>query len=223
MASLELKAMGFRLVLTSPRATRGMAAQAVEARAAALQAVAEHWVKEMLPEHFKASAVAKYGYDPRTKPHMRRKRREGRGEDPNVYTGRLREKIMGTEPRVSVNRRGVTLVWPGLPRYTFVVDTMEFVGNERRFDDEAVQNTRAWMLKEAERAKDPAKARAEVEKRIAGIFAWRKQHPKDGKGKFAKVKRPDKVKEITAMNRTDADALGVVFKRVMEEKLGVPK
>lgn len=211
------------MVLTSPRATRGMAAQAVEARTAALQAVAEHWVKEMLPEHFNSSAATKYGYEPRTKAHMRRKRREGRGEDPNVYTGRLRDKMMSMEPRITVNRRGVTLVWPGLPRYTYVVDTMEFVGKERRFDDAAVAKTRAWMLKEAERAKDPVKTRALVEKRIAGIFEWRKRHPKDGKGKFAKVKRPDKVKEITAMNRADADVLGQVFKKVMEEKLGTPK
>lgn len=214
--------MGFRLVLTSPRATRGMAAQALDAREAALRAVAEHWVKELLPEHFKSGAEKKYGYDPRTKPHMRRKRREGRGEDPNVYTGRLRDKMMGMEPRVTVNRRGVTMVWPGLPRYTYVVDTMEFVNADRRWDDEAVAKTRAWMRREADRAPTLAKrdkALAEIEKRIAGIFAWRKAHPKTDGGKFKKVKRPDKVKEITAMNRADADALGKVFKDVMQEKL----
>lgn len=204
--------MGFRLVLTSPRATRGMAAQAVEARAAALQAVAEHWVKEMLPEHFSSSAATKYGYEPRTKAHMRRKRREGRGEDPNVYTGRLRDKMMGMEPRITVNRRGVTLVWPGLPRYTYVVDTMEFVKADGRWDDENLARIRRSIP-------DPAKA----EKAIAGIMRWRKEHPQEANGKFKKIKRPDKVKEITAMNRADADALGKVFKDVMKEKLRATK
>lgn len=204
--------MGFRLVLTSPRATRGMAAQAVEARTAALQAVAEHWVKEMLPEHFKSGSERKYGMAKRTEAHMKRKRREGRGQDPNVYTGRLRDKMMGMEPRITVNRRGVTLVWPGLPRYTYVVDTMEFVKADGRWDDENLARIRRSIP-------DPAKA----EKAIAGIMRWRKEHPQEANGKFKKIKRPDKVKEITAMNRADADALGKVFKDVMKEKLRATK
>jgi len=204
--------MGFRLVLTSPRAMRGMAAQALDAREAALRAVAEHWVKEILPEHFKSGAERKYGMAKRTEAHMKRKRREGRGQDPNVYTGRLREKMMGMEPRITVNRRGVTLVWPGLPRYTYVVDTMEFVKADGRWDDENLARIRRSIP-------DPAKA----EKAIAGIMRWRKEHPQEANGKFKKIKRPDKVKEITAMNRADADALGKVFKDVMKEKLRAPK
>lgn len=203
--------MGFRLVLSSPRATRGMAAQAVEARAAALQAVAEHWVKEMLPEHFKSGAERKYGMAKRTEAHMKRKRREGRGQDPNVYTGRLRDKMMGMEPRITVNRRGVTLVWPGLPRYTYVVDTMEYI-KPSQWDEKIFDKIRATS---------PTSELAD--RRIAAVVQYRKDNPKDSKGKFKKIKRPDKVKEITAMNRADADALGKVFKKVMEEKLGTPK
>lgn len=203
--------MGFRLVLTSPRAMRGMAAQALDAREAALHAVAEHWVKEILPEHFKSGAERKYGMAKRTEAHMKRKRREGRGQDPNVYTGRLREKMMGMEPRITVNRRGVTLVWPGLPRYTYVVDTMEYI-KPSQWDEKIFDKIRATS---------PTSELAD--RRIAAVVQYRKDNPKDSKGKFKKVKRPDKVKEITAMNRADADALGKVFKDVMQDKLRAPK
>lgn len=203
--------MGFRLVLTSPRAMRGMAAQALDARDAALRAVAEHWVKEILPEHFKSGAERKYGMAKRTEAHMKRKRREGRGQEPNVYTGRLREKMMGMEPRVSVNRRGVTLVWPGLPRYTYVVDTMEYI-KPSQWDEKIFDKIRATS---------PTSELAD--RRIAAVVQYRKDNPKDSKGKFKKIKRPDKVKEITAMNRADADALGKVFKDVMQDKLRAPK
>lgn len=211
--------MAFRLVLTSPKAARGMAARAQAALDPALRAVAAHWAKEILPGHFKSGAESKYRYVKRTERHLRRKRREGRGDDPNVYTGRLRDKMVGMEPRVTVNRRGVTLVWPGLPRYTYVVDTMEFLKADRRWDDEAVAQLRAKMLEQAALAKDPAKARAGVEKRVAGIMQWRKEHPQTKHGQFKKVKRPDKVKEITAMNRADADVLGRVFKDAMARAL----
>lgn len=203
--------MGFRLVLTSPRAMRGMAAQALDAREAALRAVAEHWVKEILPEHFKSGAERKYGMAKRTEAHMKRKRREGRGQDPNVYTGRLREKMMGMEPRISVNRRGVTLVWPGLPRYTYVVDTMEYI-KPSQWDEKIFDKIRATS---------PTSELAD--RRIAAVVQYRKDNPKDSKGKFKKIKRPDKVKEITAMNRTDADVLGKVFKDVMQDKLRAQK
>jgi hypothetical protein len=73
------------------------------ARKAALHDVALHWHREILPEHFKNQNMGRYEMKPRTEAYKRRKRREGRESDPNVYTGRLREKMTNTRPSVTVN------------------------------------------------------------------------------------------------------------------------
>lgn len=204
--------MAFRMVLTSPKGAKGMVAQAKVAREAALKVAGEYWARELLGEHFTAGAEKKYGYVKRTDRHLRRKRREGRGEDPNVYTGQLEQKLMSTKPSITVNRRGVVLVWRGLPRYTFVVDTMEFVKADARWNDETFKRMRAA-------AGSGEKEQEKVEKAIAGILRWRREHPQDANGKFKRVKRPDKVKEISAFNRADADAVGRVFKDAFTDAL----
>lgn len=201
--------MAFRLVLQSPRGARGMVRQYKSARDEALRAVAEYWCKELLPAHFTEAGAAKYRFTPRTEKYNRRKRREGRGEDPNVYTGRLKQKMLGTKPRVSVNKRGLTLVWSGLPRYTFVVDSLAYVKADARWNDETFVRMRAAA------GSDP-KAQEKVEKSISGILRWRMEHPETADGKFKKVKRPNKVEELTAVNRADADSLMRVFRSVFQ-------
>lgn len=184
--------MAYRLVFEVPKGERGLRRRHAAARDAALRAVAEYWVEKMLPGHFRAGAEQRYRYPKRTDQHMRRKRREGRGQDPNVYTGGLRDKMIATEPRVKVDKRGVTLVWPGLPKYTYVVSTMEWVTNDRRWDDAFIERL------------DP--------KHREGILKWRAAHPQTKDGRFKLVKRPNKVAEITAIDSRDAKELGRVFK-----------
>lgn len=196
--------MAFRLVLTSPKGDKGLKRLYADAREQALRAAGEYWAKEILPAHFNAGAEKKYGYAPRTERYLRRKRREGRGQDPNVYTGRLAQKMLATAPSYTVNKRGLVLVWRGLPRYTFVVDTMEFVKADGRWDDETFTRLRSRATTEDERAK--------AEKAISGILRWRREHPQGKDGRFKLVKRPDKVKELTAINRADADAVGKAFR-----------
>jgi hypothetical protein len=193
--------VAFRLVLQSPRGARGMVRQYKGARDAALRAVAEYWCRELLPGHFTAAGGVKYRYAPRTERHNRRKRREGRGEDPNVYTGRLKQKMLGMKPRVSVNKRGLVLVWSGLPKYTYVIDTLEFVQKDRRWDDGFIE----WL-----KGKGDMKA-------VDGIMKWRRAHPETRGGKFVKVSRPNKVAELTAMNGEDAQVLGRVFRTVFQQ------
>ncbi len=198
--------MAFRLVLTSPKGDKGLKRLYSSAREEALRAAGEYWAKEILPGHFVAGAETKYRYAKRTKAHLRRKRREGRGEDPNVYTGRLKEKMLSTKPSYTVNKRGLVLVWRGLPRYTFVVDTMEWVKFDGRWDDKALER-----LREQKAAGDEIQS-AKAVRSIEGILRWRREHPQDSKGKFKLVKRPDKVKEITAFNGADATAVGKAFR-----------
>lgn len=119
--------MAFRIVMTSPRGARGLVRVYRKARRAGLRAAAELWFKEILPEHFRPGAEKRYRYKERTKGYLRRKRREGRGNLPLVYTGTLREKMLGKAPRFRFDKQGLSLVWSGLPRYTYITDTIETV------------------------------------------------------------------------------------------------
>lgn len=195
--------MAYRLTLQSPKGPRGLRKQYQAAREDALREAGAMWCREILPGHFTAGGATKYRYQARTKSHMRRKSREGRGQDPNVYTGRLRDKMIGMTPRMTVNSKGLTMVWPGLPRYTYVVDTLQFTDKDRRWDD-AFLNTLPVKAKE-------------------GILKWREAHPETKGGRFKLVKRPDKVAEITRMNKADAEAVGKTFRTVFMARLEAVK
>ncbi len=195
--------MAYRLILQSRSGAKGMKRQFRAARDAGLIAAAEYWAEHILVRHFDMDASSRYRYPNRTEAHLKRKRREGRGENPNVYAGRLRVKMMGMKPRITVNARGVTLVWRGLPKYTYVVDTVEWKTRDKRWDDE--------YLKYLESSGQSARAQ--------GIRKWRLEHPEAKDGRFVVVKRPNKPAELTAMNREDADLVGATFRRVFVEKL----
>lgn len=124
--------MAYRLRMTSPHGPRGMKRQYRIARNEALKSSGAHWRIEILPKHFATSATARYRYEKRTPDYERRKRREGRGTQPNVYTGRLRNKMMSTKPSITTNKSGMTMVWRGLPRYTYIVDTVETIKRGKR-------------------------------------------------------------------------------------------
>lgn len=191
------------MILQSRGGAKGMRRKYSAARSAALEAGAEYWGTHILRRHFDADATQRYRYPQRTKAHLRRKRREGRGENPNVYTGRLRKKMLGMRPAIRVNARGVTMVWRGLPKYTFVTDTVEWKAKDRRWSDE--------YLAELEASGNAGAA--------AGIRKWRAAHPETKDGMFKLVKRPNKPAELTAMNREDADAVAKVFRTVFMERI----
>jgi len=67
-----------------------------EFRAAAkeeLRPLIQHWHTEMLAEHFKPSAVAKYGYQKRTVKHQKRKARMFHHQNPLEFTGELKRSV----------------------------------------------------------------------------------------------------------------------------------
>lgn len=186
--------MAYQMVLRSPKGPARMRKAYRGIRDEALREAGTFWAENILPEHFKAGAESKYRYAARTEQHMRRKRREGKGADPNVYTGRLRDKMVGMAPSMTVTAKGLVLRWPGLPRYTYVVDTMEWTSADKRWNDELLTRL-------------PAKAQE-------GIMRWRRDNPKSAGGRFKLVKRPDKVAEITRVTRADANQVGRTFRKV---------
>jgi hypothetical protein len=98
-----------------------------KARRSALKSVGGLWYEDILPLHFEMSAITKYRYVKRTDDHLRKKRRRYGHERPNVFTGRLRDKMLGKMPRVRVTKEGMKIVWGGLPRYAYVTSTIETI------------------------------------------------------------------------------------------------
>lgn len=76
---------------------------------AGLQAAAEQHHREFVPNRFTKSHARKARYLRRSPEYQRRKRREGRGDDPMVYTGRTRARA-SVARRTSTNKR-VRLVY----------------------------------------------------------------------------------------------------------------
>lgn len=191
--------MAYRMTLLLPKGARGLRRKFAEVRKQVLQEVGEYWHKVKLPLHFRADATRRYRYPKRTAAHLKRKRREGRGEDPNVYTGQMRDKVTSTRPAYRVSRGGITLTWRGLPRHTFMTSTHEFVSNDRRWNDAYVKTL-------------PPEAQA-------GIMRWREAHPETKGGRFKLVRRPDKAAELTTINREDANDMAKFARQAMSRGL----
>lgn len=77
-------------------------------------AIGTKWTEDMLPNHFKVAATAKYGYQKRTDKYLRRKLRAGHGYTPLVYTGLLKRSLVNFAQRVMAfpTRATVRLVGP---------------------------------------------------------------------------------------------------------------
>lgn len=119
--------MAWQITMQSPKGPRGMMGEYAKARRAALEAIGELWFQEIFPEHFKPAASQKYRYKKRTDAYLRKKRRMYGHDDPNTFTGRLKAKMMGKGPRIRATKKGLQVVWRGLPRYTFMTNTLETI------------------------------------------------------------------------------------------------
>lgn len=63
-------------------------------------AIGVKWTEEMLPQHFKVAAAARYGYAKRTEKYLARKYREKRSATPLVYSGLLKHSLLDFKQRV---------------------------------------------------------------------------------------------------------------------------
>lgn len=83
----------------------------------ALNIVGHHWHSKILPRHFETSAVAKYGYQKRTKKYQIRKARQKGHQRPLEFSGQLKEavlrraRIISTSKRVKVHLKGPKYLW----------------------------------------------------------------------------------------------------------------
>lgn len=101
------------------------ARQLGEASRASNRAMAEVWVQTMLPDHFSPSAHYKYGYAPRSKRYMDRKRKlaargvvlDG-GQTDLVFTGRLRHMLTQIQPLIKSYPSRASAILFGTPYFT---------------------------------------------------------------------------------------------------------
>ena len=82
-----------------------------------LKQVVEYWHKELLPQHFKEGAARKYNYQPRSRNHIKRKRKKFGHAIPLVFSGHMSQSVM-RPPRMTGNKKKATANLKG-PRYLF--------------------------------------------------------------------------------------------------------
>jgi len=78
----------------------------------AMTEVAETWHRKMLPDHFKMTATARYGYRRRTTKYQKRKRRKWHRSNPLVWSGDLREGVRLHRIRVFKRTGNVHIIMP---------------------------------------------------------------------------------------------------------------
>lgn len=187
--------MSFRLILNNKNGAKGLKGLFVAARESALHAVARFWWSDILPVHFTETGRRKYGYDNRTKKHLRKKRRMYGHIQPLVFSGEMRRRMLGKGPVVRVNARGVTMVFHGLPRHTYIKDSTEKVKPlpDWDLDDEKIRNPKA-------------------------LAEWRKNNPDARKERSVLIRRPDKERELTAIDQADGNRLAKMFGREFDQR-----
>lgn len=100
----------FRTTLTWRRSPRGMAKAFAAARPKAMNALAWHWWKNILPKHFDAGAESRYRYKPRTPKYLERKLKKFGHQRPLVFTGAMERALLrSAEIRVTSKRATIKL------------------------------------------------------------------------------------------------------------------
>jgi len=95
------------------------------------ESLGEFWHKTLLPSHFTDRAAARYGYQPRTFKHRRRKRREGKRDIPLVYTGTMERLLTQyAQIRAYPSRFSVTMIGPRYVRMRPARPSMPNLGDE---------------------------------------------------------------------------------------------
>ncbi|MBI2424197.1 MAG: hypothetical protein HYV27_15305 [Candidatus Hydrogenedentes bacterium] len=111
---------------------RGMRKAYAQARRESLESAITHWFVNRLPVHFTRAAVALYGFKSRTREHEIRKARRYGHRDPLVFSGTMKRAILRRMPPVVHRGRYSQIRWTQLPRYTYIVSTLEPVGKGKK-------------------------------------------------------------------------------------------
>ena len=109
-----------------------------------LQTALVHWRREFAREHFEPGAVTRYGYQSRTKLYMLRKAKAKKHQKPLVWSGTLRQMVLGQFPQPRVSRDGgkqtgsMVLKVPG---YTFYTKTKSGTPAPPKYDELVTTNS----------------------------------------------------------------------------------
>lgn len=81
------------------------------------------WWSNTLPGHFRAGAESKYEYRQRNRQYMERKFKSKGHQDPLVFTGRARDKMLRQFPKPVILKHEMRLRFTGIHKGFYVKDT----------------------------------------------------------------------------------------------------
>ena len=110
---------GLVLTINPDAVPDGLKRQFTKAYTEALKAAAAVWRTTMLPKHFTSAGAALYDYAKRQPKYLAAKRRAKGHEDPLVYTGALKNLMLGQTPKVTAGSSGIKMKFDGLPEYLY--------------------------------------------------------------------------------------------------------
>ncbi len=109
----------------------------------ALRTALVYWRRTYAKEHFEPGAVNRYNYQSRTKLYMLRKARVKKHQKPLVWSGTLRQMVLGQFPQPRVTRSGSEIkghMALRVPTYTYYTKTKSGTPAPPKYDELVATN-----------------------------------------------------------------------------------
>lgn len=103
-----------------------------------LKAASIYWRMNFAQKHFTAGGAREYGYQRRTEKYLKRKQRVKGHQDPLVWSGTLRQMVLGQFPQPRVKDDGAKLtscMVLQVPQYTFYTKTKSGSASPPKYDE----------------------------------------------------------------------------------------
>jgi len=104
----------------------------------ALKDALVYWRRNFAKEHFETGAVNKYSYQARTKGYMLRKAKVKKHQRPLVWSGTLRQAVLGQFPQPRVTKTGSEIkghMALRVPTYTYYTKTKSGTPSPPKYDE----------------------------------------------------------------------------------------
>lgn len=162
--------------------------------------VANYWLDEFFPLRFTESAVARYGFTPRTPKYNRQKMKKYGHKKHLVYSGDMK-RFFDTKPEEKFNKNKFSLIWSNVPKQVVIANRIQTINDVDRFIIEYPKNNMYDIQKEL-------KANFDVDMSMGMISTIRK-----GLGRQGKRKMPSIGRELLTFTNSELKDLNKVAKK----------